>query len=123
MPRLTTATVADPDQIHMTDLQEMEDAMPTYLTIHQENDVDRVTLESRWTEISRDRRAAWQMTLFNVELGKRFCEWEAPNKEVIEQIFKELGIKWSEILEVGVTISSRWRVWEIQSGKTAGQRS
>lgn len=97
--------------------------MPTFLTIHQENHVDRVTLESRWTEISRDRRAAWQMTLFNLELGKRYCEWEAPNKEAIEQIFRELGIKWTEILEVGVTLSSNWRVWEMQSGKISTGRS
>jgi len=97
----------------------MEDTMPTFLTIHYESDVDRVTLESRWTEISRHRRAAWQMTLFNLELGKRYCEWEAPNREAIEQIFLELGIKWSEILEVDVTLSSRWRVWEIQNGKIA----
>jgi hypothetical protein len=97
----------------------MEDAMPTFLTIHHESHVDTVTLESRWTEISRDRRAAWQATLFNVELGRRYCEWEAPNREVIEQIFRELGIKWTEILEVRVTISSQWRGWEIQSGRTA----
>ncbi|MBI4965213.1 MAG: DUF4242 domain-containing protein [Desulfomonile tiedjei] len=97
--------------------------MPTFLSIHQENDVDRVTLESRWTEISKDRRALWHMTLFNVELGKRYCEWEAPNRETIEQIFQELGIKWTEILEVGVTLSSRWRVWEIRSGGISAGRA
>jgi hypothetical protein len=91
--------------------------MPTFLTIHHENDVDRVTLESRWAEIAKDRRAHWQMTLFNLELGKRYCEWDAPDRETIEQILKELGVKWTEILEVNVTTSSRWRMWDFHSGK------
>ena len=89
--------------------------MPTFLTIHNENSVDRITLESRWAELSRDPRADWRMTLYNVELGRRYCEWEAPNKETIERIFRDLGIKWTEILEVGVTKSSRWRLWELES--------
>lgn len=91
--------------------------MPTFLTIHDENHIDRITLESRWTEISWDPRADWQLTLYNLELGKRFCEWEAPNAATIEQIFRELGIKWTEILEVGVTSSSKWRLWGMESAK------
>lgn len=90
--------------------------MAKYLTIHEETNVDRVVLESRWTEISRDRRADWQVTLFNLDQGKRFCEWDAPSAEVIQQIFGELGIKWFEILEVEVTVASQWRLWEIEAG-------
>ncbi|MEJ2719472.1 MAG: hypothetical protein P8182_20465, partial [Deltaproteobacteria bacterium] len=88
-----------------------------FLTIHDETNVDRVVLESRWTEISRDRRADWQMTLFDLDRGKRFCEWDAANAEVIKQILGELGIKWSEILKVEVAAASQWRLWEIEAGK------
>lgn len=91
--------------------------MTKFLTIHEETNVDRVVLETRWTEISQDRRADWQMTLFNLDQGKRFCEWDAPNAEVIEQIFRELGIRWSGILEVEVTAASEWRMWEIEVGR------
>jgi hypothetical protein len=91
--------------------------MTKFLTIHKETNVDRVVLETRWTEISRDRRADWQMTLFNLDRGKRFCEWDALNAEVIEQVFRELGITWSEIVEVEVTAASEWRLWEIEFGK------
>jgi hypothetical protein len=94
-----------------------EETMPKFLTLHEESNIDRISLESRWTEISRDPRADWQMTLFNLKLGKRFCEWDAANREILEQIFDELSIPWSEIIEVEVTSSSDWRLWEIESGK------
>jgi hypothetical protein len=57
------------------------------------------------------------MTLYNVDTGQRFCEWDAPHPKVIEEIFRELEIKWTEIIEVEVTSASSWKVWEIQSGK------
>ncbi len=91
--------------------------MPKYLTVHNETDLDRVLLESRWTEISQDPRADWQMTLFNLELGRRYCEWDASHARVIEAIFRELGIKWTEILEVDVTSASQWRMWALKSGQ------
>ena len=96
-----------------TELQ--EDSMPKYLTIHHETAVDRLLLESRWTEISMDPRADWEMTLFNLEQGRRWCEWSAPNPQVIEEIFRDLGIKWTEILEVEVTSASQQRLWEARS--------
>jgi hypothetical protein len=94
-----------------------ETAMPKYLTMHNETNLERVLLESRWTEISKDPRADWQMTLFNLELGLRYCEWDAPDAQTLETIFHELGIKWSEILEVEVTSASQWRLWELGSGQ------
>jgi hypothetical protein len=103
------------DDVLQGNTEPQEDSMPKYLTIHHENTVDRVLLESRWTEISMDKRALWGVTLFNLEQGRRWCEWEAPNRAAIEKIFGELGIKWTEILEVEVTTAARWRSWEAQS--------
>lgn len=91
--------------------------MPKYLSMHHETNLDRIVLESRWTEIATDERADWQMTLFNIEEGVRYCEWDAPHERVLQEIFQELGIKWSEIIEVDVTAPSDWRRWEIESGK------
>jgi len=85
--------------------------MPKYLTTHEEKFVDGILLESRWTELSRDTRAEWIMTLFNTDLGQRYCEWDAPDPQAIERIFDDHGIKWSEILEVEVTRPSDWRHW------------
>lgn len=89
--------------------------MPKYLSIHHETSADRLLLESRWTEISMDARADWEMTLFNLEHGRRWCEWTAHNPKVIEEILRDLGIKWTEILEVEVTRASQQRLWEERS--------
>ncbi len=95
--------------------------MPKFLTIHKETNVDRVLLESRWTEISMDPRAEWQMTLYGTDLGERYCEWEAPSRNAIEEICGELGIKYSEIIEVEVTSPSDWCLWRMESRR--GMRS
>jgi hypothetical protein len=89
--------------------------MPKYLTIHHETAVDRLLLESRWTEISMDSRAEWIMTAFNLEEGRRWCEWAATDPQAIEEILRDLGIKWSEIVEVEVTRASQQRLWEERS--------
>lgn len=91
--------------------------MPKFLTIHNESNLDRVLLESRWTEIAFDPRASWEMTLFGTDPGERFCEWDAPDHETIEEIFRELGIKWTEIIEIDVTVASAWRSWQLESGR------
>ncbi len=93
--------------------------MRRYLTIHHETAVDRLLLESRWTEISMDSRAEWIMTAFNLEQGRRWCEWVAPNPKIIEKIFRDLGINWTEILEVEVTRASQQRLWEERSDRAA----
>ncbi len=62
-----------------------------------------------------DSRAEWIMTVFNLEEGRRWCEWASPNPQTIEQIFRDLGIKWTEILEVEVTRASQQRLWEKRS--------
>lgn len=91
--------------------------MPRYLTVHRETNVDQVVLETRWTEIARDPRATWHMTLFNPKEGMRYCEWEASDEDVVKEIFKDLGIKYSEIIEVDVTGPNEWRQWQIESSK------
>lgn len=90
--------------------------MPKYLVTHHETNIDRILLETRWSEAARETRARWQMTLFRSDLGERYCEWDAPNKETLEEIFRDLGIKWSEIVEVEVTEASDWRLWQLSSG-------
>lgn len=91
--------------------------MPKFLAIHNESNIDRVLLESRWTEIAKDPRADWQLTLFSEDPGERYSEWDAPDRYAIETIFRDLEIGWSEILEVEVTSPSEWRLWEMELGK------
>ena len=91
--------------------------MPNYLTIHNETNVDKIVLETRWTEICKDKRASWHMTLFNITEGIRYCEWDAPSEDVLREIFEDLGIKHSEIIQVEVTEPAEWQLRKMESAK------
>jgi hypothetical protein len=45
---------------------------------------------------------SWIRTHCGFNDDKHFCEWEAPNKEAIEKIFKDLEIPYDGIYEVKV---------------------
>ncbi len=57
--------------------------------------------------------ARWTSSWYCSETNRMYCEWDAPNREVVEQIFRELGIPWSLLIEVEVTTGSRWRHWTV----------
>ena len=44
----------------------------------------------------------WIRTYCDFEDNKHFCEWDAPNKEAIEQIFKDLDIPFDGIYPVRI---------------------
>ena len=44
----------------------------------------------------------FKLTYCDFDDGKFFCEWEAPSKEAIEQIFRDLEIPYDGIYEVKV---------------------
>lgn len=84
--------------------------MAHLLTIHYEPGVSRGKIESRWVKLARERRATWIKTWFNLEIGKRYCWWGAPSKEVLEDIFRDHDVPWEEILEVKYTTPAEW-IW------------
>ena len=43
---------------------------------------------------------AWKLTYCDFADGKFFCEWEAPNKETIEQIFRAQNMPFDAIYPV-----------------------
>ncbi len=83
--------------------------MPHYLTIHQEPELSKEEIVSRWILLAQERRALWVKTWFNLSAGKRFCWWDAPNQKVIEQVFTDHGVTWKEIVKVKITNPSEWR--------------
>jgi hypothetical protein len=44
----------------------------------------------------------WIRTYCDFDHNKFFCEWEAPNKEAIEQIFKDLNIPYDGLYLVQI---------------------
>lgn len=83
--------------------------MAYYLTTHYEPSASEDVIHSRWRVLARERRAVWLKTWFNLRLGKRFCWWDAPNKEVLEAVFRDHGVPWHEIDQVRLTTPSEWR--------------
>jgi len=86
-----------------------EEKMPHYLSIHDEPSVPKEEVESRWTNLAQESRAVWVKTWHALELTRRFCWWDAPDKETLEQIFRDYEITWTEIMPVRLTIPSEWR--------------
>ena len=42
----------------------------------------------------------WKLTYCDFADGKFFCEWEAPNKEAIEQVFKTANLPYDAVYPV-----------------------
>ncbi len=82
--------------------------MAYYLVVHNEPSVPKETIESRWIELALEHRAFWRKTWHNLGVGKRFCWWDATDKEILEQIFKEHDITWESITEVNLTAPADW---------------
>lgn len=45
---------------------------------------------------------AWNLTYCDFEDHKFFCEWDAPNKEALEKVFKTQGMPYDAIYPVRV---------------------
>ena len=63
--------------------------------------------EEQWKErmmsgekLSFPPGVVWKLTYCDFADGKFFCEWEAPNKETIEQIFKGMEMPFDVIYPV-----------------------
>ncbi len=83
--------------------------MPHYLSTHREPYVSREELESKWIELAQERSGLWVKTWFNLQSGRRFCWWDSPSRDVLENIFRRHGISWEEIIQVKLTTPSEWR--------------
>jgi len=78
--------------------------MPRFIAVH--------TLplnEEDWNEMSKEYAEAfsklppgvsYNITYCGFADSKFFCDWEAPDKEIIEQIFKEIGLPFDAIYPV-----------------------
>jgi hypothetical protein len=82
--------------------------MPHYVTVHNEPGVPREIIESRWKVLAQEARAVWVRTWFNLDIGKRFCWWDAPNKEILEAVFNDHAVPWERITQVQLTTPSEW---------------
>jgi hypothetical protein len=76
--------------------------MPRFVAVHT-----MPMTEEQWKErmMTGEKPAfppgvVWKLTYCDFADGKFFCEWEAPNKETIEQIFKAQNMPFDAIYPV-----------------------
>ncbi len=82
--------------------------MPHFLTVHYEPGVPWEMIESRWKVLAQEVRAVWVRTWFNLDVGKRFCWWDAPSREALETVFRDHAVPWEHITKVQLTTPSEW---------------
>jgi len=83
--------------------------MPHYLTVHRDPSLSKAEIEANWVRLAGEKRAIWVKTWFSLEGGRRFCWWDGPDQETVEQVFRDYGISWEEIVKVQLTTPSDWR--------------
>ena len=83
--------------------------MPHFLSTHRDPSVSKDRLEAKWTNLAQERGAIWVKTWYNLPSGRRYCWWDAPDLEILEQIFARHGVSWEEIIQVELTTPSEWR--------------
>jgi len=83
--------------------------MQHYLSIHHESETPREVIEKRWSKLAVERRSIWVKTWFHRASGKRFCWWNAPDREMLEAVFRDHGVPWRVIVAVNLTTPAEWR--------------
>ena len=76
--------------------------MPRFVAVHT-MPVTEEQLMARFKSMpSLPKGLSWKLTYCDFKDGKFFCEWEAPNKEVIEQGFKAQKLPFDAVYPVEV---------------------
>ena len=83
--------------------------MPHYLSIHHEPPAPKEKTEARWIVLAQERRAIWVKTWYTPDYATRYCWWDAPDEDTLEQVFQDNGVGWDEIIPVQLTTPSEWR--------------
>jgi len=76
--------------------------MPRFIATHSVPFTEEILKKYAKEETPKfsKKKVTWLRTYCDFEDNKHFCEWEAPKKEAIEEIFKELKIPFDAIYQV-----------------------
>ena len=76
--------------------------MPRFVAVHTMS-----MAEEQWNELMMSEEkpsfppgVSWKLAYCDFADGKFFCEWEAPNKDIIEQVFKEMEMPFDVVYPV-----------------------
>jgi hypothetical protein len=87
--------------------------MSKFMVVHNDPQIKWEVVQENWRKLAKLEVVRWERTYFNSAVGVRYCVWFAPNKEKLENIFKELSIAFESIIDVQETLPDMWgEKWE-----------
>ena len=87
--------------------------MKKFMVYHYDPGIDCNIVQENWRKLSRITSAKWIRTYINWDKGMRYCIWFSPSKEVLEDTFDNMDVKWMSIVEVEETVPDLWgQEWE-----------
>jgi hypothetical protein len=76
--------------------------MPRFIAVHTMPLTEEQLMEMLKNLPALPEGTTWKQTYCDFEDGKFFCEYEAPNKEIIEQGFKASNIPYDAVYPVRI---------------------
>jgi len=77
--------------------------MPRFIAVHSVPFTEEALIKYAKEERPKfPEGIIWKLTYCDFDNNKHFCEWEAPNKEALEQIFRDLNIPTDAIYTVQI---------------------
>ena len=86
--------------------------MPRFVAVHTAPFTEAQLKEAAEKMAQLPAGVSWKLTYCDFDDNKFFCEWEAPNKETIEQIFKAEGMPFDAVYPV--------RLYDVAKGELEG---
>jgi len=75
--------------------------MPRFIAVHTMPWTEEAAITSAKNMPSQlPAGVSWKLTYCDFDDNKFFCEWEAPNKEAVEQVFKAAKIPYDAVYPV-----------------------
>jgi hypothetical protein len=74
--------------------------MPRFIAVHTMPMTEEQAMEMTKNLPPTPEGVAWKQTYSDFQDGKFFCEWLAPDKESIEQVFKDWKMPYDAIYPV-----------------------
>jgi hypothetical protein len=75
-------------------------AVARFIAVHTMPMTEEQALEMAKNVPPLPKGITWKYTYSDFKDGKFFCEWDAPNKEALEQIFKSMKMPYDAVYPV-----------------------
>jgi hypothetical protein len=75
-------------------------AMPRFIAVHTMPMTEEQAMALFKSMPALPQGVSWKQTYCDFKDGKFFCEWEAPNEEIIEQAFKAQKLPFDAVYPV-----------------------